>query len=152
MKAFHFPLQAVLTVRENQENKALEAFGHAQANFHRVLLRHNSTRQALDEALEQRRQTQTRAASSQELQQLLQGLRAIQRRLRDCEAELEKAKTVVAARSRDLIEARKHREVIERVFEKQHTRHRIEAGRAEQKALDDLAALKSVGNLAFRWK
>ena len=152
MKAFQFPLQAVLTVRENQENKALERFGQAQAQLHRVLLQQTATRKALDHTFDQRRQTQGRSANSEEFHQLQQGAKALQRRLRDCETEAEKAKSEVAARSRDLVEARKQREIIERVFEKQLARHQLEAGRAEQKALDDLVALKSFGTLAFRWK
>ena len=152
MRAFHFPLQAVLTVRENQEHKALEALGHAQAQLHRLLLQQTAARKAIEDAFDQHRQAQGRHANSEDFQHLQQGLRVLQRRLRDCDAEVEKSRKEVAARSRHLMEARQHREVIERVFEKQLARHHLETSRAEQKALDELSALKSVGNLAFRWK
>ena len=152
MRAFHFPLQAVLTVRENQEHKALEAFGHAQAALHRLLRHQAEVRQTIEEAFDQRRSAHGRSTNSEEFQHLQQGVRALQRRQRECELEVEKSKKEVAARSRDVMEARKQREVIERVFEKQLARHRLETSRAEQKALDEVSALKSVGNLAFRWK
>lgn len=152
MRAFHFPLQAVLTVRENQEHKALETLGHAQAFLHRTLRQQTEVRQTIEDAFNQRRSAQGRGAHSEEFQQLQQGVRALQRRQRECDTEVERAKKDVAVRSRELMEARKHREVIERVFEKQLARHRLETSRAEQKSLDELSALKSVGNLAFRWK
>ena len=152
MKPFRFTLQAVLTVRLHRETKALEAFAFAQAQLERIAARFQQIQKEIDDAFECRRDALKSAASSEDLQQMQQGIRALQENSRRCRAELEKAQVIVEEKSRILLQARQEREVVEKVHQRQLTRHRLQATRMEQKGLDDLAALKSMNNLALKWR
>lgn len=152
MKPFRFSLQAVLTVRLNQENKALEAFAFAQAEFEKISARFQKVQAEIEDVFARRRASFKTTANSLEIQQLLQGLRALQDASRKIQAELQNAKTIVEEKSRTLVGARQQREVVEKVQEKQLAIHRLQTARDEQKVLDELATLKSMGNLALKWR
>ena len=152
MKAFRFPLQAVLTIRLNQESKAQEAFVRAQTELQQLTARQREIRQAIEEAQGLRRDILKKSANCGNIQRLQQGLTALHGRMRQCEAELQKAQAVLDAKSRDLLEARQKREIVEKLYEKQFAQYQAAATRAEQKVLDDLATLKSIGSFALKWK
>ncbi len=152
MKSFRFPLQAVLTVRLNQERKALEAFAWAQTEFEKVAARHRRIQSEIEEVFGVLRNVFQRAATSQELQQMQHGLRALQETERRCRVEVQKAQAALDVKSRALLEARQKREVLDKIHGKQLTGYRVHVARAEQKVADEFAILKSVGNMALKWR
>ncbi|MBI4659592.1 MAG: flagellar export protein FliJ [Verrucomicrobia bacterium] len=152
MKPFRFPLQAVLTLRLNQENKALEAFALAQAEVERNASQVRQLRQEIDETLACRRDVLKSAASSEDLQQIQHGLRTLQDALRRWQADLQKAQAVLDEKSQIMLKARQEREIVEKVYHRQLARHKVQAARLEQKALDEIATLKSIGNFALKWR
>ena len=152
MKSFRFPLQAVLTVRMNRENKALEAFAFAQAEFEKIAVRVRQIQEEIEDVFERRRAVLRATASSEDVQQMQQGLKALQETSRRCQAELEKAQALLAEKSRLLLEARQEREVVGKVYQRQLARHQLHTARQEQRVVDDLATLKSIGDFALKWK
>lgn len=152
MKSFRFPLRAVLTVRLNQEAIALGAFAVAQAEFEKIAARCRRIQQEIEDAFVFRRNAFKSAASSEEVQQMQKGIRALHDALRRCQAELQQAQTILEEKSQALLEAKQKREVVEKVQQKQLARHQLQAARAEQKVLDEMATLKSMGSLALKWE
>ena len=152
MRPFRFSLQAVLTVRMNRESKALEAFAKAQAEFEAIAANFRLIQKEIDDSLGQRRDALKSSTSSEAVQQMQHGLRALKEAARRCQAELERTQAILDEKSRVLLEARREREVVDKVRQKQLARHQLQAGREEQKAHDELATLKSMGNLALKWR
>ncbi|MCF7762461.1 MAG: flagellar export protein FliJ [Verrucomicrobia bacterium] len=152
MKPFRFSLQAVLTIRQNQERKALEAFALAQRAFAEAEARLQAIRSEIDELHGARRDVFVRSVSSESLQVMQHGLRALQNRIPAAQEQVEKARGVAVRRSAELLEARKQREVVEKLYDKRRAAHAVDAGRAEQKALDEFASYKSAGGLAMKWQ
>ncbi len=152
MKPFRFPLQAVLTVRANQENKALEAFVRAQADFEKIAARHREIQREIEAVLHSRRDVLSKTVTSDEVQRMQQGLRLLQEVLRRCQSEMERAQTILEEKSRTLLQARQKREVVEKLQEKQLAGHVAKAAKVEQKMVDDFATLKSIGKFALKWK
>jgi flagellar export protein FliJ len=152
MKAFRFPLQAVLTVRMDRETKALEAFALAQAKFEKIAAQFRQIQNEIEDLFDRRRATLRTIANSEDMQQLQSGLKALQEASRRCQAELEKAKAILDEKSRILLEARQEREIVEKVHQRQLARHQLQAARQEQRMLDDLATLKSMGDFALKWR
>ncbi|MBM3832094.1 MAG: flagellar export protein FliJ [Verrucomicrobia bacterium] len=152
MKPFRFPLQAVRTVRVSQEQKALEAFSRAQAQVEQIATRKRGILSEIEGVYNQRRERLSRVASSEEIQVMQQGLRALHEALRRCQVELQAAEAILADKSKALLEARQKREVIEKLHDKQRASHLAEASKAEQRTSDEFATLKSIGNLAMRWR
>lgn len=152
MKPFRFSLQAVLTIRVNQERKALESFAQAQRALEAAETRFRAIRNDIDELHGARRDVLRKMAVSESLQQMQHGLRALQERIIGAQADVQKERAVVADRSRTLLEARKRREVVEKLYHKRRATHAIQAVRAEQRVLDDFATLKGVGGLAMKWR
>lgn len=152
MKPFRFSLQAVLTIRVNQERKALEAFALAQRALETAEARFQAIRNDIDELHGARRDVLRKMAVSENLQQMQHGLRALKERIIGAQAEVERERAVVADRSRALLDARKNREVIEKLYHKRRATHTIQTARTDQRALDDFATIKSVGGLAMKWR
>ena len=152
MKSFRFPLQAVLTVRMNQENKALQAYAFAQAEFEKITARFRRIHQEIEDVFDCRRAALKATASSEDMQHMQQGLRALQETARLCQVELNKAQAMLEEKSRELLHARQGREVVEKVHQRQFARHQFQAARQEQRTVDDLATLKSIGEFALKWR
>lgn len=152
MRPFQFPLQAVHTVRLHEENRALEAFALAQANFQNAAARHRGIQQEIDDVFGTRRQVMKKSARSDQVQQLQQGLRALQSALKKAEDAMQKARNVMDEKSRVLMAARQKREIVDKLFQKQHAAYQAEVARGEQKTMDELATMKSMGGLAKNWR
>lgn len=152
MKRFRFPLQAVLTIRENEEKKALEVFATAQAEVEKIAVRQRALRRAIDELFGCRREAFGRTTSSEEFQQMQNGLRSLQQNLKQCELDMYRAQAVLTEKTRLLLEARQKREVVEKVYDKQLAAYKLHAARTEQKVIDDLATMRPAGAIGLKWK
>jgi flagellar export protein FliJ len=152
MKPFRFPLQAVLTVRMDRETKALEAFALAQAEFEKIVARFRQIQKEIEDVFDCRRAALKATANSEDVQQMQQGLRALQETSQRCKTQLERAQAILDEKSKSLLAARQEREIVEKVHQRQLARHRLQAARQEQRVLDDLATLKSIGDFALKWR
>jgi flagellar export protein FliJ len=152
MKRFKFPLQAVLTVRSNEERKALEAFSKAQAEVERIVSRKDAAQRQIDELFAKRQEVLTRPATAQDIHRMQNSVKALQLQLQQCNIELEKARIVLAQTSRALLDARQKREVVDKVFEKQLANYKTHAAQLEQKLIDDIATMKGFGGAGLRWR
>ena len=139
MRAFHFRLQVVLTLREEAEQAAQRAYARA------LLL--------LGQAIERLRGAEADlAANNQRLSaRLAAGLRAdelehcrlygvlLEDRRAQLAREAARAKQQAEEARRKLLTASRQRETLERLRERQRRIHDYQAGRAEQKLLDELS-------------
>jgi flagellar export protein FliJ len=152
LKPFRFSLQAVMTIRVNQEAKALEAFARAQAELELVLARRLRLHAELESGFAQQRKMFEGAVSAEELQRLQKGLRVLHESIARCETEVRKAQAVVEERTRALLEARQKREVMEKLYEKQLANHQAEVARLEQRMADEFAAMRPAADSVLKWK
>ena len=132
MKAFRFTLEAVRTVRQLQENEALERYA-------RALAARQMARDSL-EAIQERimddfalMRCAARAAQAQNFHHSLEMTR------RNGVAVLEQAECRVNAACQTMLAARQQREIVDVYCEKQRAAHlRLEL-REEQKLMDEFA-------------
>lgn len=139
MKRFVFSLRPVATLREHRELRAREIFAASLQAVARAEARRDQALQALAqfaEAISAGRAGRSNAAAEA---QTLAGYR------RECGAEAEAARAVVAARAtlerhrQDHREAHRQLEMIRRLETKSRAAHRREAARVEQAELDELS-------------
>jgi flagellar export protein FliJ len=147
MKPFKFSLQSLRTVRQRQEQEALEAYA-------RALLERTQAQRALDRA-----QQDLNEAQMQWQQQAQQGCCAVEMarfathceqlaRRRDQEREkLSQAERIVNTRLAATLHARQQREVVDKLQKRQRLAYDHEIARAEQQFLDDLAQRRPEASL-----
>lgn len=152
MKHFRFSLQAVLTIRANEEQRALEAFAQAQAEAERIAGGVRKFESEINDLLGNRRDAFRRSTTSEELQQMQHGLISLQIQLTQLQMALQKAQEVLRQKSGILLEARKQREVVEKLRDKQFASFQAEVARTEQKVLDDFASMRPSGTTGLKWK
>lgn len=139
MKRFRFTLQALLTVRQRQEQTALESYAAALADRQRALDRLRDAQRQCEEAWGLSRQRITAGAPAAHLAQLEEFCEAVEDLRRFCLAAVEETQRVVDARLQKLLAARQAREAVDKFREHQRERYDRELTRAEQKTLDELA-------------
>jgi flagellar protein FliJ len=152
MKKFRFPLQTVLTFRTNQEDRAREAYSLSQAELRKIMQNWQELEQEIELLFQRRRQVWSGGATSDQIQQMQQTLRALQEKLRHCQSELAKQQSVVDEKWKILLETRQKRESMEKLQEKQRAGHQLEAARMEQHLADEIALLKPVHGSTAKWK
>jgi flagellar export protein FliJ len=142
MRPFRFRADAVLGLRQKQEEKARRLLGLAQES-------HAQAEARQDAAIEQERHAIAQAEAAQ-----LHGLEAWrldwhrnwiakQRREADaCRRATAISAASVAHASTALNQARQQRRVIERLRERARRRYDLEATREENKTMDDLAGIR----------
>lgn len=130
----------------------MEAFALAQTECQRIAVRYQRIQDEIEQVFGLRRTVFRKTASSENLQQMQQGLRALQETERRCQVELQKARANRDEKSKVLLEARQKREVVEKIQQKQRSSFDVQMVRAEQKAADEFATLKFTGSLALKWR
>ena len=148
MKAFHFTLEAVRTLRQRQEQKSLEHYAQMLLARQQAFDRLAGAQHELD-------------VSSARLTDLLKGCTAIEaaqandykqfaaKRRDECALALGAAERRVNAALQAMRAARQQREIVDKFLGKQKARHQREMAREEQKVLDDLAGRR--GSSLFAW-
>lgn len=152
MKPFRFTLQAVHTVRANEEKKALEAFAHAQADVQKLLGIQQRLQTEIESLLADRSETLKRPASADAIQRMQIGVKALNFQLHQCNADLQKAVAISEEKSRLLLAARQKREVVDKLHNKQLARHTAHEAKIEQKTIDDFSAMKASGRASVKWR
>jgi flagellar export protein FliJ len=150
MKIFHFPLQAVQTLRQRQEQLALKQY--AAAIRRRRLAGEQLA--AVEEELETVWHSISGEMSSpvcaSEIVRLQQYCRSVQDRRQHCLVELHAAEETVGQTWQALIGARQRREMIDQYHLTLQRRYQREFARREQVLSDELANRRS--RSSFNWK
>jgi len=148
MKRFRFTLQAVLTVRDRQEQAAREQYAQAVARQHDARDRLRvAEREVAAAADRQREQTQAGAVAA-ELRAAVAYVRAAEERRQQCAGELAAADQRVRRELEAWLAARQKREAVERLRQRQWQRYRGAVAAQEQKELDELATQRSAAQEA----
>ncbi|MBI3416272.1 MAG: flagellar export protein FliJ [Verrucomicrobia bacterium] len=138
MKAFKYSLQALRTLRQRQEQGALQKY--AQANQHRLSVeaRLHSIQGELDAARATMHGRILAGTTILQISQLQAYCQAVAQRAQQCTVELRAAERIVETTWRQLVAARRDLEVVEQHHQKQRQRHERELEKAEQKRLDEI--------------
>jgi flagellar export protein FliJ len=138
MKSFVFRLESVLTLRIRDEERAREAVALAMKAHAEIALALNDARTQLDDC--HAALTQCRCSATNRNEQILL-LNAIQQQQSHCErlaARLAAAEREAHLRREELLIARRRREALAQLQEKQLRAHRAEEARIEQIEVTDL--------------
>ncbi len=139
MKAFHFSLQALKTLRQRREQMALQAYAKALTARQEAAQQLETARQALQEHWA-RWQSQLQAGcAAVDLVQSQTYCRVLEQRCRDCDASLQAAEDQARQRWHSLLRARQKREAVDKFHSQQRRRYERECQREEQKRIDELA-------------
>jgi len=150
MKKFRFSLQAVLTVRQRQEQAALEQFSRAVAARQQAIGRLSEAKQACHEAWALSRARTAAGAAAIHLAQLHDYCLSMEDFQKQCELAVAAAQEVADQKWQKLVLARQAREAVDKFLERQRERYGRELQREEQKMFDDISPQHTlaVGN----WK
>ncbi|MGA2175606.1 MAG: flagellar export protein FliJ [Verrucomicrobiota bacterium] len=139
MKAFRFTLEAVRTVRQRQENDALELYARALLARQQVLDALEAVDGRINDDWSHIRQLLANGCSAAQAAQAHRFHRSLEKERDDCVAALGQAERRVQSASQAMLAARQQREIVETYREKQHLRHQRLEAREEQKLLDEFA-------------
>jgi flagellar export protein FliJ len=146
MKPFHFTLEAVRTIRQRQEQVALEQYAQALLNRQLAAERLNSIQAELDECWRELRGHMVKGCSASTVTQSHDYHRVVTRRRDEAISSLGVAERRVNAAMQMMLAARQQREIVDKSCEKQKAHYQREQFRAEQKLMDDLAGRRSSVN------
>ncbi len=139
MKAFRFTLEAVRTVRQRQENDALEEYSRALLNRQQVLDSLEMIDARIGEDWSHIRRLLAGGCNAAHAAQAHHFHRSLEKQRDDCVAALGRAERRVQSASHAMLVARQQREMVDVYCEKQHAAHRRLEAREEQKLLDEFA-------------
>lgn len=145
MKAFRFTLQAILTLRQRQEQVCLEQYGQAVQAREQALARLEAVQAELESAWAHRRALQTAGAPLARLIQADDWCQTVDARRTACAAALREAQSQVAAAWSRFLAARRQREGVEKYRARQKRRYDLDCQREEQRILDDLNTSRFAG-------
>ncbi len=139
MKAFRFTLEAVRTVRQRQENDALEQYARALLARQQVLDLLEAADARINEDWSHIRRLLAGGCNAARAAQAHHFHRSLEKQRDECVTALGEAERQVQAASQAMLAARPQRELVDTYREKQHTRHQRLEAREEQKILDEFA-------------
>lgn len=139
MKAFQFTLEAVRTVRQRQENEALENYARALLLRQQVLDKLEATQVRIQDHFARMRQWLSEGGAASQAAHAQAYHRSLERIRDDCVAVLGQAERRVNAALQAMLAARQQREIVDVYREKQQAVHQRAVLREEQKALDEFA-------------
>lgn len=138
MKRFHFSLQAILTLRQRTEQKALEQYAGALLARDRATCQLAELRREQAEWWSRWRQEVGRGCQAAVLHQWRACNSNLNDRRQKAETALAMAEVTVNQALGSLLTARRDRESVEKHFERQHLAYTREVNREEQKRLDEI--------------
>ncbi len=139
MKAFHFRLQVVLTLREEAEQAAQRACARALMAMEQAATRLGSAEAAIAANDERRRSRLAAGLRADELEQSRRYSAVLEDRRSPRAREAARAQRLVEEARHKLLLASRRREILERLRERQRLLHDYQTARAEQKLLDELS-------------
>jgi flagellar export protein FliJ len=151
MKPFHFSLQAVRTLRQRQEQMALERFTATVQNREKAVDRLNSVTQRLHAGWNELKARIPQGATALQIAQIQAYCDSVAARKEKYEAYVNAAHRAVDVAWQNLLAAKQQLEVVVKYYENQRRQYERKVDREEQKALDDMAnrrATKATAGMA----
>lgn len=139
MKTFHFRLEAVLTLREQVEQAAQQRYGQAVTVAENAAVRKRSVEAEIAAADEFRAGRLTGGLPATELEHMRGYRSALDEQLAARNRDLAEARQRAEEARRLLVAATRQREALERLRDHQRHLHDYESARADQKALDEMS-------------
>jgi flagellar export protein FliJ len=138
MKPFKCSLQALLTLREREEQVALQEYGKTLRQLEETRHKLELVQQELDSANARLHQRFLSSGPAVQLAQLQEFCAAVEKKRQECEYTLNVAQNKSQQAFTKLVAARQAKAVVTKYFENQKKRHEHECRQQEQKSLDDL--------------
>jgi flagellar export protein FliJ len=139
MKAFRFTLEAVRTIRQRQENEALEFYARALLSRQHALASLEAIHHRIAEDFARMRQLLAGGCTAAQAAQAQNYHRSLEKMREEAVGALEQAERRVNAASQAMLIARQQREIVDVYREKQQAVHQRAELREEQKTLDEFA-------------
>jgi len=149
MKAFHFSLESVLTLRQRQEKVAMGNYAQMLAAHRRALDQLEEVQQELKNSGEELREQIVAGCSASQAVQAHRYFESLERRRRKCVADVTAAEARKNSAMQAMLLARQQREVIDKFFEREKKRYDYACSREEQKLMDDLPQRR--GDSVLSW-
>jgi flagellar protein FliJ len=148
MKPFRFRLEALLTLRLREEDKMREALAYAEtrrAKAEEAQAAGEAALEALDQALMNQRQGRLNC------QNHLLMLQAMETQRRECvrlATVVRQSRTEAEYKRQDMMKARREREMVEHLRDKQKAEYQAEVARAEEREISDMIGARHALALA----
>jgi flagellar FliJ protein len=142
MKKFRFTLQAVQVVRQQQERQALEAYGRCLRARQQAEAALSEARQHLEDAWRRQRELEASGAPALWLMHSQNWCAVLEERCHQAQSALQQAREQAAAAWSRLAVARRQREAVDKLRQRQWRQYELALAREEQKQLDELATLR----------
>jgi flagellar export protein FliJ len=144
MKSFKYSLQAVRTLREQQEQAALQNYGRALRAAEQATEKLIAVKEEQDAAWAELQNLFAEPSTVEELARVQAYSHAVELRRLECERHVEAAHRIVRECFQKLVAARQAAAVLNKHFENQKRQHQRQLRRHEQKILDDLAGRQNL--------
>ena len=138
MKKFAFTLQGLQTLRERQEQMALQEYAKTVEAWEQARKKAAAALAELEAAWAQRQETVLAGCRAADLDRLHTYSQSAEQRAKACDESVKAAQNTSNAAFTRLLAARQARAVVDKFFEKQKRRHEREHRRAEQRSLDEM--------------
>lgn len=149
MKAFRFTLEAVETVRQRQEQQAMETYVHVLLVRQQALERVEAARERIRLNQQEMNRLLGGGCTASELAHAGVYERALEKQHTDLVVALSQEERRVQAALQAMLAARRRRKMVGNFRAKQLARHQRAEWREEQKQLDDLASRRGRSVLAW---
>lgn len=139
MKKFRFSLAPVRTVRQRQEQLALEQYARSVRAWQSARTALTDVQREREAAWQVRRERARAGATAAHLAQAQDYCAALETLEKRCAEAVAAARCVVDQKLKELHDARRARKTVDKFLDRQRERYDREVQREEQKAVDDLA-------------
>jgi flagellar export protein FliJ len=150
MKPFHFPLNSLRVLRQHKEQTAQERYALALRACESAAAKVQAASVELTACWKNLCEEMGKGVNSTDLLRIRAWCNVLELRLKERASELETARFAVDAVWKELMQATREREVLDRYYEKRRLLHEREEQRRDQKELDELAINLSVSGDKFR--
>ena len=144
MKPFKYSMQAVRTLREQQEQTALHDYGRALRAAEQATEKLASVQQELEAVWAELQNRFADHGTAEDLARLQAYSQTVEQRRAEGERAVQIARHKVRENFVKLVAARQAAAVLDKHFENQKWHHQREQRRHEQKMLDDLAGRRNL--------
>lgn len=138
MKPFRFSLQAVLTLRQRQEQGALQEYGAALRSYREGVNAMETAQREMEHAWRSLQQELNRGSHAGRLHWAGEYCRGLEQKCEKQRREVKRLESRLESRRQALLKAQAEREAVEKFHDRQRRYHQLEVRRAEEKAVEDL--------------
>jgi flagellar export protein FliJ len=139
MKPFRFTLQALLTLRQHHEQRAMEQYAHTLESRRLALVQRDAASHTLDNVRAELRLQLSGGTPAVLLSQAHAYSRLVELRLHQASQKLAATEQAATEALQSLVAARKDRETLETLRDRRLKLHATQARRLDDRLLDELA-------------